>query len=90
VLDDSSISDTSLMLYSRMEVGPLQMAGVKGLVSVATLIPAEKLDPFLLIYVQASRTYRHAEIRDQSTDSSFRAWTAWSQPTRNGTRHASS
>jgi len=72
-----------------MEVGPLQMAGVKGLVSVATLIPAEKLDPFLLLHVQASRTYRHAEIRDQSTDSSFR-WTAWSQATRNGTRHASS
>jgi hypothetical protein len=36
------------VLYSRMEVGPLQMAGVKGLVSVATLIPAEKLHPFLL------------------------------------------
>ena len=74
-----------------MEVGPLQMAGVKGLVSVATLIPAEKLDPFLLlIHLQPSRTYRHAEIRDQSTDSSFRVWTAWSRPTRNGTRHASS
>jgi hypothetical protein len=34
-----------------MEVGLLRIAGVKGLVSVATLIPAEKLDPCLLIRV---------------------------------------
>jgi len=69
--------------FIRVWKSPVADGGVKGLVSVATLIPAEKLDPFLLIHVQASRTYRHAEIRDQSTDSSFVGLLVAAHPQRN-------